>query len=45
MNKNNFFNFKNKNIWDIGFPCSPRKFFMGLFIVILIIVLLAIYFY
>ena len=44
MNKNNFFNFKNENIWDIGFPCSPRKFIIGLFIVTLIIVLLIIYF-
>lgn len=28
MRKNNFFNFKEKNIWDIGWPCSPRLFFI-----------------
>ena len=31
MKKNNIFN-PNKNIWDIGWPCSPRKFVIYLFI-------------
>lgn len=26
MKKNNFFYFKEKNNWDIGWPCSPRVF-------------------
>ena len=26
MNKHNFFNFREKNMWDIGWPCSPRTF-------------------
>lgn len=24
MKKNNYFNFRERNIWDIGWPCSPR---------------------
>lgn len=24
MKQNNFFNFKERNMWDIGWPCSPR---------------------
>lgn len=44
MNKDNFFNFKNRNIWDIGFPCSPRKFIIVMFVLTPIIILLSIYF-
>lgn len=32
MKKDNFFNFKEKNIWNVGFPVSPRKFLIGAFI-------------
>lgn len=44
MKKNNFFNFKQKNIWDIGWPMSPRKFyfFVGMpMIIIMFIVMLS----
>ncbi len=38
MKKDNFFNFKQNNIWDIGFPISPRKFIIIMFILIPIII-------
>ncbi len=40
MNKNNFFNFKNENIWDIGWPCGPRKFLLLLIPVLILIFIL-----
>lgn len=43
--KKNFFNFKEKNIWDIGFPISPRKFLILCFILVPVITLLLIYCY
>lgn len=36
MNKNNFFNFKQNNIWDNGWPCSPRLFTVSVGIPMLI---------
>lgn len=43
MKKDNFFNFKEENIWDVGFPMSPRKFLIGAFILTPLIVMLVIY--
>lgn len=43
MKKDNFFNFKEKNIWDVGFPVSPRKFLIGAFILTPLMVMLVIY--
>lgn len=40
MKKNNIFN-PNKNIWDIGWPCSPRKFVIFLFIGLCLIGIIA----
>lgn len=40
MNKNNFLNFKEKNIWDIGWPCSPRFFCMIMTIIVAIIMMI-----
>lgn len=37
MKKNSFFNFKEKNVWDIGWPCSPRVYCLCAVIIILII--------
>lgn len=44
MNKNNFFNFKQKNIWDTGFPMSPRKFIIGSITLSVLIIVLAVYY-
>jgi len=43
MKKDNFFNFKEENIWDVGFPMSLRKFLIGAFILTPLIVMLVIY--
>lgn len=40
MNKNNFFNFTQRNNWDIGWPCSVRHFTIGIVGVIALILLL-----
>ena len=41
MRKNNFFNFKHKNQWDIGWPASPRKFAIIMTMIIAIISLIS----
>lgn len=40
MNKNNFFNFSQRNNWDIGWPCSVRYFMIGIVGIIALIILL-----
>lgn len=37
MEKENFFNFKQQNKWDVGFPCSPRFFLAIVFLALLFI--------
>lgn len=40
MNKNNFFNFSQRNIWNIDWSCSPRYFAIGITGIIALILLL-----
>lgn len=39
MKQNNIFNPK-ENIWDIGWPCSPRKFVLAMILICSVILLL-----
>lgn len=42
IGRNNFFNFKERNIWDEGWPCSPRKFIITQIVISIIVVILII---
>lgn len=42
IKNNKFFNFKEKNIWDVGWPISPRLYFLFIFPTVLIITIISI---
>ena len=42
MRDSNFFNFKTKNQWDIGWPCSPRKFILAIVCITTLILIITI---